>query len=228
VDIEVENIRSEHDQITDKMEVFSMDLIRLKEESPKEYEALMAEAIEAAKETTANAIAAAVSEAVGEFQAQLDEKDTQIASLTTEKTTLSESLTKIEGRCLSLEKKDALRDESDVASLVESVWLTALAASGLPQWLHPKVKKQVSRDKFMDGGTFDKAAFSKAVMDEIADWETQNSQEVEGFGVTLRDADGTSTAGEQMKSDAIVDRMLGYVGQTSKLGYVGQTSKAAH
>jgi hypothetical protein len=219
VDIEVENIRSEHDQITDKMEVFSMDLKELKEKSPEEYERLMAEAAEATKAGSADAIATAVAEAVSGLQAQMVEKDNQIATLTTEKTTLSESFTKIEGRCLSLEKKDALRDEADLKSQEEAIWLTALTLSGLPAWQHQKVRTQVSRDKFMDGGTFDKAAFSKAVMDEIADWETQNSQEVEGFGVTLRDADGTSTAGEQMKSDAIVDRMLGYVGQTSKAAH---------
>jgi hypothetical protein len=215
VDIEVENIRSDHDQTTDKMEVFSMDLIKLKEKSPEEYEALMAEAIEATKATTANAITAAVSNAADEFQAQLDEKDTQIASLTTEKTGLSKSLVKVEGRCLSLEKKDALRDESDVASQVESVWLTALAASGLPGWLYSKVKKQVSRDKFMIDGAFDKTAFTEAVVAEIADWETQSGQEVEGFSISLRDADGHSGSSDQLQSDAIVERMLGYVGQAS-------------
>jgi hypothetical protein len=215
VDIEVENIGSDHDQIIDKMEVFSMDLIKLKEESPEEYETLMAEAIEAAKATTADAIATAVSNAAGEFQAQLEEKDKQIEILTTEKTGLSESFSKVEGRCLSLEKKDALRDEADLASQVESVWLTALTASGLPGWLYPKVKKQVTRDKFMVDGVFDKAAFIKAVGEEITDWETKSGQEVEGFGVVLRDADG-SNAADQLQSDAIVGRMLGYVGQTSK------------
>jgi hypothetical protein len=216
VDIEVENIGLDHNQITDKLEVFSMDLDKLKEDSPEEYERLMAEAVEATKAATADAIATAVAEAVSGFQAQVVEKDNQIAALTTEKTTLSESFTKIEGRCLSLEKKDALRDESDLKSQEESIWLTALATSGLPAWQHQKVRNQVSRDKFMDGDTFDKAAFTEAVVAEITDWEAKNGQEVEGFGVTLRDADGTSTANEQMKSDAIVDRMLGYVGQASK------------
>lgn len=219
VDIEVENIRSEHNQITNKMEVFSMDLIKLKEESPEEYEALMAEAIEATKATTADAISAAVSEAVGAFQAQLDEKDKQIKILTTEKTGLSESLSTIEGRCLSLEKKDAIRDEADLAAQVETVWLTALAASGLPGWLYPKVKKQVTRAKFMVEGAFDKAAFTEAVKAEITDWESQSGQQdVEGFGVTLRDAEG-QTKPDQMKSDSIVERMLGYVGQASSAAH---------
>jgi hypothetical protein len=215
VDIEVENIRSEHDQKTDKVEVFSMDLITLKEDSPEEYEALMAEAIGATKEVTAKAITAAVTEAVSEFKTQLEEKNTQIETLTTEKTGLSESFSKVEGRCLSLEKKDALRDEVDLASQVESVWLTALSACGLPKWLYPKVKKQVTRDKFMVDGAFDKAAFIKAVGEEITDWETKSGQEVEGFGVILRDADDSNASG-QLQSDAIVDRMLGYVGQTSE------------
>jgi hypothetical protein len=215
VDIEVENIGSDHGQITDKMEVFSMDLIKLKEESPEEYEALMAEAIEATETTVADAITTAVTKAGGEFQAQLDEKDKQIAALTTEKTGLSENLTKIEGRCLSLEKKDALREETDLDTQVESVWLTALSASGLPSWLYPKVKKQVTRDKFMAEGVFDKAAFSKAVEEEITDWETKSGQTVEGFGVTLRSPEGATTP-DQMQSDSIVDRMLGYVGQASK------------
>jgi hypothetical protein len=212
------NIGLNHGQITDKMEVFSMDLIKLKEESPEEYEALMAEAVEATKETTAKAIAAAVSEAVGTFQAQLDEKDKQIASLTTEKTGLSESLTKIGDRCLSLEKKDALREEADLDAQVESVWLTALSASGLPAWLYPKVKKQVTRDKFMAEGAFDKEAFIAAVNAEITDWETKSGQEVEGFGVTLRNPEGAATP-DQMQSDAIVDRMLGHVGQTSEASH---------
>lgn len=215
VDIEVENIGFDRDQLTDEMEVFSMDLKKLKEDSPEEYEALMAEAIEATKDVTAKAITDAVTSAVGEFQAQLDEKDTQIAALTTEKTGLSDSFSKVEDRCLSLEKKDALREESDLDSQVEAVWLSALSASGLSEWLYPKVKKQVTRGKFMSEGTFDKKSFTEAVVAEIKDWETKSSQEVDGFGVTLRDADG-SNAGGQMQADSIVERMLGYVGQASK------------
>lgn len=213
VDIEVENIGSDHNQITDKLEVFSMDLKELKEKSPEEYEALMLEAIMATEAGTIEAREAAVAEATVEFQAQLDEKDKQIEALTTEKTGLSEDLTKIGDRCLSLEKKDALRAESELASQVESIWLTALAASGLPAWLHPKVKNQVTKDKFMVDGVFDKVVFTEAVKAEITDWETQSSQEVEGFGITLRDADGSSKTSEQLKSDSIVDRMLGYVSQ---------------
>jgi hypothetical protein len=216
VDIEVENIGSDHDQITDKLEVFSMDLDKLREDSPEEYERLMAEAIEATKATTADAIAGALDESASKFQALLDEKDNQIVTLTTEKTDLSESFTKIEGRCLSLEKKDALRDEADLKSQEESVWLTALAASSLPSWQHEKVRKQVTRDKFMTGDVFDKAAFTEAVVAEITDWETQSGLEVEGFGIILRESDGSSGATDQMKSDAIVNRMLGYVGQASK------------
>ena len=215
VDIAVENIGSDHDQITDEMEVFSMDLITLKETSPEEYETLMAQAIEATKATTAEAITTAVSDAVSGFQAKLDEKDTQIAALTTEKTGLSESLSKVEGRCLSLEKKDALREESDLDSQVESVWLSALPASGLPKWLYPKVKKQVTRDRFMSEDVFDKAAFIEAVKAEITDWETRSGEEIEGFGVTLRGADGSSTP-DQLQSDVVVERMLGYVGQASQ------------
>jgi hypothetical protein len=215
VDIEVENIGSGHDQITDKMEVFSMDLIKLKEESPEEYEKLMAEAVEATKETTAKAITTAVTQAVGEFQTQLDEKDAQIVTLTTEKTDLSETLGKTETRVLSLEKKDALRDESALKSQEETIWLTALSASGLPAWQHAKVRKQVSRSKFMAEGVFDEAAFTEAVKAEIADWDTKNGQEVEGFGVTIRNTDGTPTQ-DKLQSDAIVDRMLGHVGQKSE------------
>lgn len=214
VDIEVENIGSDHVQITDEMEVFSMDLIKLKEDSPEEYEALMAEAIEATKETTANAITAAVKEVGSKFQAQLDEKDKQIVSLSSEKENLSGDLTKTEDRVLALEKKDALRMEADLDTQVESIWLVALSTSGLPEWLYPKVKKQVIRGKFMSEDVFDKAAFIKAVGEEITDWETQNSQEIEGFGITLRGAEGETTP-DQMQADAIVERMLGYVGQVS-------------
>lgn len=215
INIEVESIGLDHDQITDNMEVSNMDLIKMKKDSPKEYEALMAQVAEANKAETAMAIETAVSEAVGGLQTQLEEKDTQIAALTTEKTGLSENLSTIEGRCLSLEKKDALREEADLDSQAESAWLASLSASGLPAWLHPKVKKQVTRDKFMVDGTFDKAAFVEAINVEIADWEKQSGQEVEGFGVVVRDADGSSRS-EQLSADTIVDRMLGYVGQVSQ------------
>ena len=115
---------------------------------------------------------------------------------------------------LSLEKKDALRDESALAAQVESVWVAALTASGLPAWLYPKVKKQVTRDKFMVDGAFDKASFTAAVIAEIADWEKESGQEVEGFGITIRDADGILKP-DQLAVDTMVDRMLGYVNQTT-------------
>jgi len=214
ISIEVENIGSDHDQTTDSMEGFSMDLIKLKKDSPTEYEALMAQAVEATKAATTEAIATAVSEATAEFTAQLEEKDKQITSLTTEKTDLSKDLTKTGERLLALEKKDALRDESALAAQVESVWVAALTASGLPAWLYPKVKKQVTRDKFMVDGAFDKASFTAAVIAEIADWEKESGQEVEGFGITIRDADGILKP-DQLAVDSMVDRMLGYVNQTT-------------
>lgn len=219
VDIQVENIGLDYGQITDKLEVFNMNLKELKEKSPEEYEALMAEAIESVKDELAETVSSAVAEAGIEFQKTLDEKDKQIEALTTEKTSLSENLTKIGDRCLSLEKKDALRAESELVSQAESIWITALAASGLPGWLYPKVKKQVARDKFMTDGVFDETAFTEAVKAEITDWETQSGQEVGGFGITLRDADGSSKANDQLKSDTMVDRMLGYVGQTSEASH---------
>jgi len=219
VNIEVESIRSGHNQQIDNMEVSNMDLIKLKEESPKEYESLMAQVAEANKAETTKAIEVALSDAAGEFKTQLDEKDSQITSLITEKDGLSESLSDVERRCLSLEKKDALREESDIEAQVASIWATALAKSGLPAWLYPKVEKQVTRNKFMADGVFDKTAFVEAVNTEIADWETKSGQEeVEGFGITVRDSEGHSRP-EQMVSDTIVDRMLGYVGQVSQAAH---------
>jgi len=219
VDITVENVGPDRSQITNKMEGFSMDLKKLKEESPEEYEALMLQAVEATEAGTIAAREAAVAEATTELQTQLDERDTQIAALSSDKDGLSESLVKVEGRCLSLEKKDALREESDLDSQVDAVWLSALSKSGLPEWLYEKVQKQVTRGKFMSDGVFDKAAFTEAVKAEITDWETQSSQEVEGFGIVNRDAEGTETGADQLKSDSIVERMLGYVGQTSEAAH---------
>jgi hypothetical protein len=215
VSIEVESIGSDHDRQTDNMEVSSMDLIKLKKDSPKEYEALMAQVAEANKAETATAVETAVSEAVAEVQLKLDERDAKIVSLTEENSGLSDNLTSLEDRQLALEKKDALREEADIESQVEFVWATALAKSGLPAWLYPKVEKQVTRNKFMVDGAFDKAAFVEAVNAEIADWETKNGQEVEGFGITVRDAEGHSKP-EQLATDTMVDRMLGYVGQVSQ------------
>lgn len=215
ISIEVENIGSDHDRLTDNMEVSSMDLIKLKKDSPKEYEALMAQVAEANKAETATAVETAVSEAVAEVQLKLDERDAKIISLTEENSGLSDNLTSLEDRQLVLEKKDALREEADIESQANSVWATALAKSGLPSWLYPKVEKQVTRNKFMVDGAFDKAAFIEAVNAEIADWETKSSQEVEGFGITVKDADGHTTP-EQLGSDVIVNRMLGYVGQPSQ------------
>ena len=214
VDITVENIGPDHGQTTDEMEVISMDLKKLKEESPEEYNELMAQ-IEV---ETQEAITAAVNDAetllTKKLQTQLDEKDTQIAALSSDKDGLSENLDKIESRCLSLEKKDTLREEVELDSQAESVWVNALSESGLPKWLYPKVKKQVTRGKFMSEGVFDKDAFTKAVKAEITDWETQSGEDVEGFGVINRDSDGSRSA-KELQSDAIVERMLGYVGQPS-------------
>ena len=218
VDITVENIGSNYGPLPDELEVFSTDLKKLKKEHPEEYEALMLQAIEATEVGTIEAREAAVVEATTELQAQLVEKDTQITALTAEKTGLSESLAKIGERCLSLEKKDAIREEADVDSQAESIWLVALSKCGLPEWLYPKVKKQVTRKKFMSEGVFDKEAFTKAVTDEIADWESQSSQEVEGFGIIRRKPDGPNAL-EEMQSGAIVDRMLGHVGQVSEAAH---------
>ena len=209
VDIEVESIRSERDQ-ENETEVLSMDLEKLKEESPEEYEVLMAQAADAAQ-------AAAEVKLTDEHTTQLAEKDKTISSLTAEKDGLSQDLTKTGDRVLALEKKDILRTEADMDSKASFIWKTALAKSGLPEWLHAKVQKHVTRDKFMKEGVFNEATFTEAVEAEITDWASHNSSNVEGFGIQVKTPEGDQI--EKFQADTMVERMLGYVGQSSEAAH---------
>ncbi|RPI56455.1 MAG: hypothetical protein EHM49_00235 [Deltaproteobacteria bacterium] len=206
LDMEVESIRTVEEQelTNDKMEVFGMDLEKLKEESPEEYEALMAEAKEAAAKELEDA-----------FTSKLAGKDGEISSLAAEKETLTVTLQTTEARVLALEKKDVLREEEAMNFKAASIWKSELANSGLPEWLHAKVQKHVQRASFMgeDGG-FNVEAFTEAVKAEIKDWGSHVSQEdVQGFSLLGRSVEGGSSH-EKLDSDAMVDRMLGYVGQS--------------
>jgi hypothetical protein len=208
--MDVESIRMVEPEQTKDMEVFGMDLNKLKEESPEEYEALLAEA--AAK---------AAEDAVEQFKATLAEKDKEISSLAADKVTLTATLQKTEDRVLSLEKKDALREEESLNLRAANIWKAELSQSGLPEWLHEKVQKHVQRVPFMgEDGVFDVQGFTQAVKDEIKDWETHSTprEDVQGFAFLQREAEG-GDAHKKFESDAMVSRMLGYVGRKSEAAH---------
>lgn len=198
---EDENIAVESNKFEEentKKEVpMKVTLEQFKAESPEEYAKLSA-AIKSEVETG--------------FKADLDSKDAKIGQLETslreateDKDKLSASNTALSERLTKIEKAETIRAEKEIRLTADGIFDAKMKDAGIPERLFAKVRKQVSHEKFMNEGVFDKEAFSKAVDDELKDWVGEGESSVLGFA-----SHHDQGAADMMKEDAMVDRMVSY------------------
>jgi len=187
----------------------SMDLKTLKAEHPDligqlvaEVTASMSGEIQALKDS----VAAKDKEAT-EAKAALEAKSKEADDLQTQNTALDE-------RTKSLEKKDTIRTQKEIAQEAKGIFEAKLAKSQISASLHKKVIAQIDHNKYVDDkGTFNAEAFAAAVDAEIKDWEDSLSAEGAspvflGGSNFSREVVGT----EDAKPEAVADRLLAHLG----------------
>lgn len=86
-----------------------------------------------------------------------------------------------------LEKKLAVREEQDRQATAFAIVDGKLKDSKVPTTLHDKVRKQLDYTGFVKEGVFDTESFTKAVSDEIKDWEECIGDKILGFGSVGKD-----------------------------------------
>lgn len=153
-----------------------------------------------------DAVVASVS---AEFVAKLETKDSEIASLSTKLAATTIANTSLEERIKALEKADAIRAEKENQTIATLVSEKLLADSSIPQRLHSKVASQISYEKFVDDGKFNKEGYSTALSAEIADWEKEftNINTVSGVGTAPRQVTDVNAGAD----DTVLDRLLGHI-----------------
>jgi hypothetical protein len=109
-------------------------------------------------------------------------------------------------RVAALEKKDAIRDEQQLASQASSIVASKLAVCSVPERLHGKVTAGLSSKSFIAEGVLDVAAYSAHIDQEVKDWEESigDSSAVLGIGANSR---GEEEEGAT-EDDSIVTRLL--------------------
>lgn len=152
---------------------------------------------------------------VGETTTALNaEFDKERAKFTAEKTALETKLEDGENRLAGLEKKDALREEREREAHADRIWNEKLSASEIGSHLYDKVKRMVSFAKFVKDDVLDIEAFSKALDDEIVDWEKRGAGvTVSGLGIVGREAAGNTDTVAKEENTKLSNDLLGRVGQ---------------
>jgi ClpP class serine protease len=222
----LEEIKSRHSvkRSTGKGVNSMKDLQELKTKNPEAYEALMAEAktavagevkeslkseVRSEVETQVRSeLAASGGDSAGDVSKQIQEMRATIDNQTQVIQSQSEKIQ-------SLEKSEAKRSFQAIKDAGDRIWDAALAKSDIPVGYYKKAKNGVLVKDFVDdSGAFDRDGFSKAVADEIADWENVGSDAIMGVG-----AGGGGEAGGRASDEAYdkeADELAGYVGQGGK------------
>lgn len=182
---------------------------------PMDLEKFMTEHKELYDKIVADTTTTVSADIEAKFQKKLDDKDSEIATLSGNNDKLTKDITIMGEKVNKLEKNDIIRTEEALDAKAKSIWVEKLSDSSIPDRLHEKVRAMVKRDAFMAEGKFDEEAFSKAVDDEICDWEDNlGSSSVQGLGFSTRTVDGSEGDDKnKMTVDATVDRMLGHIGR---------------
>jgi hypothetical protein len=138
---------------------------------------------------------------VNQFQAQIDETN--------------KKLTALDDTNKSLEKQLSIRAEKDRQNEAAAIMETLLSKSKVPSTLYDKVKKQVDYTAFTKEDTLDVVAFTKAVEDEIKDWEDRIGDKVLGFGTSSKEPVTKVPSEDEFSDDdqKWVDKMVGMTGK---------------
>jgi ClpP class serine protease len=137
----------------------------------------------------------------------LIKKDEEIASL---KQTLGAQAEQLS----SLEKRETIRAEKELAATAKSIETALLATSDIPKRLYPKVEGRVDFNAHVENGVLNVETFEKAISAEIKDWEDSLeavTPKVQGFSTGGADPSVGDKSKNQSDIDNCVERMLGYV-----------------
>jgi signal peptide peptidase SppA len=205
--------RAKEKEVKDKM---PNTIAELKAESPDLYQ-LVADEIRQEVERDLRA----------SFDAEKTGLEDQVAGLKSQLQEKDESNQKLEARVLKLEKNEYIRTEQEKQSRVnmaaERVWTRALAVCDIPEHMHEKVRAMVKADAFVKEDVLDEDAFSKAVQEEIDEWEGKGMTTKvlgTGFSKSGGNIDPDAKSEEQMKAedDEWLKEMLALGGQAEKGG----------
>lgn len=169
--------------ITNETEEPIMDLKELKEKHP-------------------NLVFSIEKEVKDQMDIELSAKVTEIDTLKTEITSLSEKIKEKDTAIQEFERKDLQRIEQDLKASADSITKELLNASIIPARLHDKVGKFVNYSDYVKESVLDEAAFKEAVDKEIKEWEATFSEEgvVKGAGKRVDNS--------QNDEDADVERLF--------------------
>lgn len=201
-DIEVEtesNIKPQEE------ETHGMKKEQFKKEHEGEYNAIVAE-------VTADVTASLTQT----FSAEKTELETKLADAVTANTQLQDENTASEKRLLKLEQADSARAIADQATAASNAFAAKFDASGLPARLSPKIERLVDHTQFVAEGVLDMVKFNEAVDAELAGWTAEDADSVQGLSTGRSAADDDADTKLSQESDAVTERMLGHLGQSSK------------
>ncbi|MFP4448495.1 MAG: hypothetical protein ACLFPH_07145 [Bacteroidales bacterium] len=147
-----------------------------------------------------------------EMDKVIEAKDKEIKDLGEKVTSLSEEKTTSEKRIADLEKRETIRTEKEIKASADAIFSNALSESSIPERIHAKVQKHVNYSDYVKEGSFDKEEFSKAVNEEIKDWEKnfELSDNPVIKGISTKKTENVDN------SDDESDRLLGYVAKENK------------
>jgi hypothetical protein len=186
----------EQSQKNEENKEVHMDLEKLKAEHPELY---------------AELIALGKAEAETAFVPIKASLETQIAGLTADKEKLTADNKDVAARVLSLEKDAILRKEQGIKMSADSVFTDKVKGTSIPERLIPKIRKQLNHEAFVKDDKLDVNAFSAAVDAELKDWIPAEGEESAILGMSFAKSSGADLGNE----DAMVNRMLGHVGQAT-------------
>lgn len=173
-----------------KQEV-KMDLAKLKAENPELY---------------AEVFGLGKAEAEAAFAVVKTDLEAKVTALTAENGKLAQDNTKVSERLVRLEKQDIIRTEREIKASADKICNDKMGEASIPERLRPKIRTMLKHEPFVKDDKLDTIAFAAAVDAELKDWAPKEGEEsvIMGFSTQKTGADD---------SDAMVARMLGYVGQ---------------
>lgn len=146
---------------------------------------------------------------------ELKEKNPQLMSQIVEevRTELEASFSKereqFQNTINALQKNDAIRTAQEIEAKADRVWTSKLSKSTIAEDFFSKVRPMVPYSKFVKDGVFDEAAFSKAVEDEIKDWEGRLTSRYEVKGIS---SFSTETPSQDASIESETKGLLAMVG----------------
>jgi hypothetical protein len=176
-----------------------MNLEELKEKYPDIYEAALKLGREAAE---------------AEFSKEKTVMEAKLETMQKDNESMSEKV-------LELEKKDAIRTESELKAEGSKIWLDKLSNSKIPERYYDKVQPHVSYSKFVENGVLDVEKFGEAIDAEIKDWEDRGmTEQVLGSGFVKKEVNSGSDSEEEeetKKNDmAIAENLVHLAGHQTK------------